>query len=145
MPVRVTPQQATAKWLTGISGANERMKQGALNVQTAPGQLAAAAADKWLAKVTAAKPKFIANSKAVSLQDWQNSYINTGLPRVTQGAQDKQAKYTNAMGPFFNYMNQGLATIDKMPKNTIEDSVQRAAAMIRWNAKYIKGNAVAGG
>jgi hypothetical protein len=145
MPVRVTPQQATAKWLTGISGANERMKQGALNVQTAPGQLAAAAADKWLAKVTAAKPKFIANSKAVSLQDWQNAYINTGLPRVTQGAQDKQAKYTNAMGPFFNYMNQGLATIDKMPNNTIEDAVQRAAAMIRWNAKYVKGNAVAGG
>lgn len=144
MPVRVTPQQATAKWLTGISGANERMKQGALNVQTAPGQLAAAAADKWLAKVTAAKPKFIANSKAISLQDWQNAYINTGLPRVTQGAQDKQAKYTNAMGPFFNYMNQGLQAIDKMPNNTIEDAVQRAGAMIRWNAKYVKGNAVAG-
>jgi len=31
-----------------------------------------------------------------------------------------------------------------MPKNTIEDSIQRAAAMIRWNAKYIKGNAPAG-
>lgn len=140
MPVRVTPQQATAKWLTGISGANERMKQGALNVQQSPGELAAAAADKWLARVTASKPKFIANSRAVSKEAWQNAYISTGLPRVTQGAQDKQAKYTNAMTGFFNYMNQGLATIDKMPKNTIEDSIQRAAAMIRWNAKYIKGN-----
>lgn len=140
MPVRVTPQQATAKWLTGLSGANERMKQGALNVQQAPGELAAQAADKWLARVTAAKPKFIANSRAVSKESWQNSYINVGLPRVTQGAQDKQAKYTNAMASFFNYMNQGLQTIDKMPKNTIEDSIQRAAAMIRWNAKYIKGN-----
>lgn len=140
MPVRVTPQQATAKWLTGLSGANDRMKQGALNVQTSPGELAAAAADKWLARVTASKPKFIANSRAVSKEAWQNAYINTGLPRVTQGAQDKQAKYTNAMTGFFNYMNQGLQTIDKMPKNTIEDSIQRAAAMIRWNSKYIKGN-----
>jgi hypothetical protein len=140
MPVRVTPQQATAKWLTGLSGANDRMKQGALNVQTSPGELAAAAADKWLARVTASKPKFIANSRAVSKEAWQNAYINTGLPRVTQGAQDKQAKYTNAMASFFNYMNQGLQTIDKMPKNTIEDSIQRASAMIRWNAKYIKGN-----
>src|SRR6266566_1269071 len=140
MPVRVTPQQATAKWLTGLSGANDRMKQGALNLQTSPGQLAAAAADKWLARVTAAKPKFVANSQAVTLAQWQAAYINTGLPRVTQGAQDKQAKYTNAMGRFFNYMNKGLQTIEKMPNNTIEDAVQRAGAMIRWNAKYIKGN-----
>lgn len=140
MPVRVTPQQATAKWLTGISGANERMKQGALNVKGSPGELAAAAADKWLAKVTAAKPKFIANSRAVSKEAWQKAYIETGLPRVTQGAQDKQAKYTNAMTGFFAYMDRGLATIDAMPKNTIEDSIQRAAAMIRWNSKYIRGN-----
>jgi len=140
MPVRATSAQATAKWLTGISGAQDRMKSGAMAVQTSPGQLAAQAADKWLARVTASKAKFIANSNSVSLQAWQNAYINTGLPRVSQGAQDKQAKYTAAMDSFLPYMAQGLQTIDKMPNNTIEDSVNRAAAMIRWNAKYIKGS-----
>lgn len=139
MPVRATSAQATAKWLTGISGAQDRMKAGAMAVQTAPGQLAAQAADKWLARVTASKAKFIANSQAVSLQAWQQAYLTTGLPRVSQGAQDKQAKYTAAMDAFLPYMQQGLNTIDKMPNNTIEDAVNRAAAMIRWNAKYVKG------
>jgi hypothetical protein len=140
MPVRATSAQATAKWLTGISGAQDRMKSGAMAVQTSPGQLAAKAADKWLARVTASKGKFIANSNAVSLQAWQNAYINTGLPRVSQGAQDKQAKYTAAMDSFLPYMAQGLQTIDNMPNNTIEDAVNRAAAMIRWNSKYVKGS-----
>jgi hypothetical protein len=139
MPVRATAAQATAKWLTGISGANERMKAGAMAVTQAPGELAAQAADKWLARVQASKPKYIANSRAVTLAQWQQSYVSIGLPRVSQGAQDKQAKYTSAMESFLPYMQQGLVTIDKMPKNTVEDSINRAAAMIRWNAKYIKG------
>jgi hypothetical protein len=139
VPVRATSAQATAKWLTGISGAQDRMKAGALAVKDSPGAKAAAAADKWLARVTASKAKFIANSQAVSLQAWQNAYINTGLPRVSQGAQDKQGKYTAAMDAFLPYMAQGLQQIDRMPNNTIEDAVNRAAAMIRWNAKYVRG------
>lgn len=139
MPVRATSAQATAKWLTGISGAQDRMKSGAMAVQTSPGVLAAQAADKWLAKVTASKPKFIANSQRVTLQQWQDAYIQTGLPRVSQGAQDKQGKYTSAMDDFLPYMSRGLQTIDKMPTNTVEDSVNKAAAMIRWNAKYVRG------
>lgn len=139
MPVRATSAQATAKWLTGISGAQDRMKAGALAVQTSPGVLAAQAADKWLTKVTASKPKFIANSQRVTLAQWQDAYIQTGLPRVSQGAQDKQGKYTSAMDDFLPYMARGLQQIDKMPTNTVEDSVNKAAAMIRWNAKYVRG------
>jgi hypothetical protein len=115
------------------------MKAGALAVTQAPGEKAAQNADKWLARVTASKAKYIANSRAVTLQQWQNAYINTGLPRVSQGAQDKQGKYTAAMDSFLPYMQQGLQTIDKMPNNTVEDAINRAAAMIRWNAKYVKG------
>jgi len=107
-------------------------------VTTAPGTLAAQSADKWLAKVTASKNKFAANSAAVTLQQWQNAYINTGLPRVSQGAQDKQGKYTAAMNQFLPYMAQGLQAIDKMPNNTLEDAIARATAMIRWNSKFTK-------
>lgn len=139
MPVRATSAQATAKWLTGISGAHDRMQAGANAVQTSPGELAAQAADKWLARVTASKGKFIANSRAVTLQQWKNAYITTGLPRVAQGAQDKQGKYTAAMDSFLPYMAAGLAVIDKMPNNTLEDAIARSNAMIRHNAKYVKG------
>lgn len=139
MPVRSNPTAATAKWVQNLSAATERMTSGAQAVTKAPGQQAAAAADKWLAKVTAAKAKFAANVGAVSLQSWQNSYINIGIPRVAQGAQAKQQKVTDFMSSFLPYLQRGVATIDAMPSTTLEDGIARATAMIRYNAKYQKG------
>lgn len=141
MPVRATSQTATAKWLSGMQGASDRMKTGAMGVTTAPGQKAAQAADKWLAKVTAAKQKYATNVGAVSLASWQNSYVNIGIPRVAQGAQQKQDKVTAFMDQFLPYLQQGLQTIDKMPSTTLEDGIARATAMIRYNAKFTRNAA----
>lgn len=112
------------------------MTQGANAVQKAPGLAAAAAADKWLAKVTASKAKFAARVSSVSLQSWQQSYINVGIPRVAQGAQAKQSKVTAFMDQFLPYLSTGLQTIDAMPNTTLEDGIARATAMIRYNAKF---------
>lgn len=136
MPVRTTSQDATAKWLANISNSQDRMRSGAMRVTEAPGQKAAAAADKWLAKVTQAKAKFAARVGSVSLQDWQNAYINVGIPRISQGAQAKQQKFTAFLDQFLPYLASGLQQIDKMPSTTVEDGVARASAMIRWNAKF---------
>jgi glutaredoxin 2 len=136
MPVRATSQSATQKWLTNLSAATDRMTQGANSVQKAPGLAAAAAADKWLAKVTASKAKFASRVASVSLQSWQQSYINVGIPRVAQGAQAKQAKVTAFMDQFLPYLSTGLQTIDAMPNTTLEDGIARATAMIRYNAKF---------
>lgn len=138
MPVRSTPQMATTKWVTNLSGAGERMKAGALNVKVSPGVSAANAADKWLAKVTAAKDKFARNSRAVTLQDWQNAYTTTGISRVAQGAQAKQNKVLDFQTQFQAYLATGSATIDAMPTNTVEDGVNKAAAQIRFNAKFVR-------
>lgn len=136
MPVRATSASATAKWLSGMQGASDRMKSGAMAVQTAPGVKAAQAADKWLAKVTQAKAKYAANVSAVSLQSWQNSYVNIGIPRVAQGAQQKQDKVQAFHDQFLPYLAAGLQTIDKMPSTTLEDGIARATAMIRYNSKF---------
>lgn len=144
MPVKATPQSATQKWLTNLSAATTQMQAGAQAVTTAPGQAAAAAADKWLAKVTNAKQKFINNVSAVSLSQWQQAYINVGIPRVAQGAQAKQQKVTNFMTQFLPYLTTGLATIDKMPTNTLEDGIAKSAAMIRYNSKFVRNSSVTG-
>lgn len=138
MPVKADAQMATTKWLQNIGNATDRMKQGALAVQEAPGKKAAAAADKWLANVQRSKPKFIANVSRVTKESWQNSYINVGIPRVSQGAQAKQAKYTAAMEAFLPYLKLGVAKIDAMPNVTLEDGINRAIAMIRHNAAYVR-------
>lgn len=127
---------ATAKWLQNLSAATDRMTQGANAVQKAPGLAAAAAADKWLAKVTASKAKFASRVGSVSLQSWQQSYINVGIPRVAQGATAKQGKVTAFMDQFLPYLATGLQQIDNMPNTTLEDGIARATAMIRYNAKF---------
>jgi len=114
------------------------MTAGAQAVQTAPGVAAAAAADKWLQKVTASKAKFAANVGAVTLQQWQQAYVNIGVPRVAQGAQAKQAKVQSFMTQFLPYLQTGVATIDAMPSTTLEDGIARATAMIRYNYKFKK-------
>lgn len=139
MPVRANPQTATQKWVTNLGAATDQMTRGAQAVTVAPGQKAAAAADKWLQKLNASKPKFIANVQAVSLQSWQNSYINIGIPRVSQGAQAKQAKFQAFMSDFLPYLSNGVAQIDKMPNVTLQDGINRATAMITYNSKYRRG------
>lgn len=136
MPVRSTSAQAVEKWLANLGQANSRMQSGAMSVQVAPGQAAAAAADKWLARVTQSKDKFKQRVGSVSLQDWQNSYINVGIPRVSQGAQAKQGKFLSFFDQYLPYLQAGLQTIDKMPNVTLEDGIARATAMIRYNAKF---------
>lgn len=139
MPVRSTPADAVAKWLQDLGQATDRMTRGAQAVNRAPGLAAAAAADKWLARVTAAKAKFASRVAAVSLQDWQNAYINVGIPRVSQGAQAKQGKMLSFFEEYLPYLQRGVAQIDQMPSVTLEDGIARATAMIRYNAKFVRG------
>jgi len=139
VPVRTTSADATAKWLQNLSASQDRMTKGAQSVTRAPGLAAAAASDKWLAKVTQSKAKFAARVSSVSLQDWQNAYISVGIPRVAQGATAKQHKVMSFYDEFLPYLARGLQTIDNMPSVTLEDGIARSSAMIRYNAKFVRG------
>lgn len=143
MPVRSDPTSATAKWVRNISSATADITKGVQAVQTAPGQAAAAQSQKWLQNIQNAQAKWKARVAAVPLADWQNSMINVGIPRIAQGATAKQGKFTSFMTDFLPYLQQGVAAIDRMPNLTLEDSINRATAMIRHNAKFTRGGAPA--
>jgi hypothetical protein len=116
------------------------MIDGANSVTVAPGVKAAAAADKWLLRVQNAKPKFINNVKRVSLEDWKASYINIGVPRVSQGAQAKQNKVLAFHQEFIPFLQRGAAKIDAMPSATLADGINRAVAQIQYNATFKRGS-----
>lgn len=145
MGVRATPEQAQAKWVQNLSASTALIGQRVAAVTEAPGAKAARASGLWLAKVTQAKDKFARNVGRVSLQDWQAAMTNIGIPRVSQGAQSKQSKVGSFMAEFLPYLAQGVARIDAMPKATIEDSINRATAMIRHNAGFKRGGASGSG
>lgn len=136
MPVRATPDQATQKWVSNLGAATARMTTGAQGVTKAPGAAAAAAKAKWLQRVTASADKFATNVGRVTLQQWQDAYINIGIPRVAAGAQAKQGKMQDFMSEFLPFLQNGVAKIDAMPSTSLEDNIARATAMIRYNATF---------
>ena len=136
MPVRTTPQQATTKWVQRLSASTDSITSGVQNVQQAPGAKAAAQKNKWLQNVQASANKWATRVNSVTLQDWQNAMLNVGVPRIAQGAQQKQGKMQAFMSDFLPYLQTGVSTVERMPSLTLEDGIQRAVAMIRHNANF---------
>lgn len=136
MPVRSDAASATSKWVTNLSNASAAMTAGAQRVQTSPGQLAAAAADKWLAKVTQAKAKFAARVGSVTLDQWRTAYTTYGVQRVASGAQAKQGKMAAFQADWLAYLGNNMGKIDRMPTVTLEDGINKAIAQIRLNAGF---------
>lgn len=144
MPVRVNAQQAADKWSQRLSASTQQIQDGVNRVTQPPGQKAAAAANLWLQRVQQSRDKFANNVARVSLQDWQAAMINKGIPRISQGATAGAPKMAAFMNEFLPHLAQGVATVDRMPKGTIEQSIARAEAMIRHNASFRRGRSAVG-
>lgn len=140
---RMDPTSATAKWVNNLSNSTQAITDGVNSVQTAPGQAAARQVQTWLARVQASAQKWATNTAAVSLQDWQQSMITTGIPRIASGAQAKQGKYQAFATKFFPYLQTGVSQVKAMPKVTLQDGINRAVAMINYNAKFSNKSGVA--
>lgn len=132
------PQAATTKWVTNLSGSTASITKGVNDVTVAPGVAAARNVQGWLAKIQASAPKWQRNVAAVSLSDWQQAMINIGIPRIAQGAQAKQSKYTAFATRFFPHLKAGMDKVNAMPNVTLEDGINRAVTMIRHNATFSK-------
>lgn len=133
---KLDPQSGTAKWVNNLSNATSSITDGVNKVSVAPGQLAAAQVNTWLARIQQSAQKWANNVGAVSLASWKESMINVGIPRIAQGAQAKQSKYLAFAQKFYPYVEQGQAQVKAMPKVTLQDGINRAVAMIKHNAAY---------
>lgn len=134
--VRVSPQDATSKWVNRLSGATSEIQAGIDRVTEAPGMKAAAKQQKWIQAVNASQDKWKRNVSAVSLEQWKSLFKSVGVPRIAQGAQAKQSKYTNFAMQFFPYLEQGVQRVAGMPDTTFEERVQKAVAMMRHNHDF---------
>lgn len=140
MPVRVDAATAMQRWQQGMANAGPAMQRGVAALQTSPGASAAAAADKWLMKVSQSKDKFARRVGSVTLQQWQQAMNSYGISRASQGAQQKGQKMQSFMAEYLPYLKQGVDQVQGMPKNTLEDGIARAVAMIQHNAKFQRGS-----
>lgn len=134
--VRLSPTDATTKWVNNLSGATANIQAGIDRVTEAPGMKAAAKAQKWITAVQASQDKWKRNVAAVSLDQWKTLFKGVGVQRIAQGAQAKQSKYTAFASQFFPYLEQGVNKVNAMPDTTFEERIQRAVAMMRHNNQF---------
>jgi hypothetical protein len=114
------------------------MKAGVEAVTTAPGQVAAANADKWQAKLSQADTldKFKRRVGGVTLQQWKDSMVNKGLGRVAAGVDAAAPTMAQFMTDFLPHVESVAQRVRTMPHLTVEDGIQRSAEQIRGNATF---------
>ena len=125
----VPPDQLAASWAQNLAGAQSRMQAGAQAVTTPPGQAAAAQQAVWLANVTASANRWATNVAAVSTQQWQQAYIQKGLPRVATGAQAAQASFATILGRIIQAEKTIVPGLP--PRGNIDANIARSAAFAR--------------
>jgi hypothetical protein len=138
MAKATTPDAIIRLWADRGAAAADTVRAGVNAVQESPTQKAAMAADKWLAKLQQSKQKFIDSLNRVSLQQWKQAMLGKGLNNMSAGYNDpgNQQKFLAFMRAFLPYVRSGAAQVKAMPKVTLQDGINRAIFMIRWNADF---------
>lgn len=125
------PTMVAAKWASNLSAATQAMTDGVQSVTTAPTQLAAARADAYQQGVqqAVASGKWQKGLQSVSLQSWQQSMTQKGIPRVASGAAAAKPKFASFMGKLLPFQQSLQSQLAATPRGDLQTNIQR---MIMW-------------
>lgn len=124
MAVKTDATTAAAAWVSGMGTAGPKYEAGVNAVRTAPGQLAAAAANLWATNVANSKAKFARNVGAVPLSTWQQAAVTKGSPRLASGAQAAEPKFSAFMTKFIPALTGVVNGLG--PRGTFEQNMARS-------------------
>jgi hypothetical protein len=130
---KMSPQEASDKWKRNTQAAVPDYKAGVERVTEAPGVKAARSQDLMLANLTAAiqSGRWARNVAAVSLEEWKRLTSEKGGNRLAQGVLEGAAKQEAAMVKIYSSIEATMAEVNRIPRGTIEDNINRAAAFMR--------------
>ena len=130
---KVTSAQWLDKWGRRLNAASQDITTGVNAVQTAPGQLAAAASDRMLANLTASVQSglWAKRVSGVSLSDWKGAMTTKGIPRIAAGVTQAQKTAANTITALLAAVDNAAAQANAIPKGGIEQSIQRASTFMR--------------
>ena len=137
---KVTPEEFADKHARRLKGAIQDMQTGIERVTTAPGQKAAAKAEKMITNLTkkVQDGTWAKRVGAVTLEDWKAKMINKGLGRVATGIDEARPKVVDFASQLLPAVDSARAKVMNMPDMTIEDSINRSATFIREMSKFKK-------
>lgn len=135
---RVTPQEYAQNWYQGLTGSTDKIAKGIQRVTVSPAEKAIAAQAKMLANLQQAvtSGKWAAGLRKTTLASWQDAAIKKGIPRIQNGATEAQPKVAEMANKLLPFIDAAVAKINQMPKNTLQDSANRASAFVLEMGKY---------
>lgn len=128
MAVKSDPTTAAANWASKFAASGAKAQAGAEAVTVAPGQAAARQANVWAANVAASVQKFAKNVSAVSLSSWQQSFVQTGIPRFSSGSTKGQPKVQAFMSAFLPALTSAVNSLP--PRGTYDQNKARATSLM---------------
>lgn len=117
--------EAAQKWQQNFGAAGPAWSAGIEAVTVAPGQLAAAASDRYLMGVQQNVQKFASKVAGVSLAQWKSASTTKGPSRLAQGATVGLPKYQAAITRVLDAEKSIIASLP--PRGTVEQNIQRSA------------------
>ncbi len=126
------------KWANRAKAGLDLYRQFTAQPKRDPTAAAISMKDTWHAKVSAADTanKWEQALRNVGFQGYLYGVQTKGIQRFPQGIDAGQVYMSQFMSQFLPHVAAGLAQVYRMPKTNIEESINRAAAMIRHNAKF---------
>lgn len=136
--MQTNAQAVAQRWANNLGGSTDKIKAGVAAVQTAPTAAAAQQSAAYLAGVQQAvsSGKWAAALNSVSLSDWQNAMTTKGINRIATGATAAIPKMQAFMTQFLPYEANGVQQLSNMPRGGLENNINRAVAMMRYNAAF---------
>lgn len=135
---KLTAKEFQEKHAQRLKAAIPDIQRGVERVTENPMAKAGAKQSKMLAGITEAinSGKWKRGLDRVPLDQWKRDMIEKGTTRIASGIDGSAAKVEAFASEFLPYLDTGVSAVKKMPDLTLEDSIARASAMIRHNAKF---------
>jgi len=130
--------RVVAKWAERAKAGASLYQQNTLQPKRDPTLAAVSMKATWHAKVSAAETanKWEASLRSVGQQGWLYGVQTKGVNRFPQGIDSGTPYVQQFFSQFLPHLAAGLPQVYRLPKTNIEESIARAAAMIRHNARF---------
>lgn len=137
-----TPQSIAAKWAANLQNNVQSITDGVNAVTQSPTAKAAENLDAYLRNTMAAvqSGRMAAKLQAVSVDQWKQAFIQKGIPRIQQGAQQAIPKVQRFMTAWMPVMNAASAQIQSMPKGTTAAALDRVRVIIEAGKQFAGKN-----
>lgn len=124
---RVNAIEYQEKHARRLKASTEDIRKGIKRVSVAPGVLAAEQVEVLIANFTEAarSGKWSEKVAGVSLQEWQDSFLNKGVDRIAAGIDGAKEKTIKSAEKLLKNVDTVSEEVKRMPRGTIDDSINR--------------------